>query len=84
MKTTRDHLVPASNGRSLLGLAHRRGSSVVATGPPYDRTVGMVALLVDGLAAAGHDIVSLGAGSLTVGDPPESREPIGTPESAVR
>jgi hypothetical protein len=44
----------------------------------------MVALLVDGLAAAGHDIVSLGAGSLTVGDPPESREPIGTPESAVR
>ncbi len=42
----------------------------------------MVALAVDGLAAAGHDIVSLAAGSLTVGDP--AGEPRTDRHSGVR
>jgi hypothetical protein len=82
MKITRDHLVAVPNqARPLLGLAHWRGSSSVATGPPYDWPEGVVTLLVDELAAAGQGITAFAARWVT---PLESRTPIGNPESAVR
>ena len=82
MKITRCHLLLVP-----IRAAHRRGSSSVATGPPYDRPERVVALPVDGLAAAGHDIVWFAAGSVTNArsvTPLESRSPIGSPKSAVR
>jgi hypothetical protein len=88
MKITRDHLVAVPNQATpLQGVAHRGGRPSVATGPPYDRTEGLVALFVDGPAAAVHDAASFAAGSVTNArsvTPLESRTPIGYPESAVR
>ena len=88
MKITRDHLVAVPNQATpLQGVAHRGGRPSVATGPPYDRPEGVVALLVNELAAAGHDIASFAARSVTNArsvTPLESRTPIGYPESAVR
>ena len=88
MKITRDHLVAVPNQATpLQGVAHRGGRPSMTAGPPYDRPEGVLALLVNGLAAAGHDIVSFAARSVTYArseTPLESRTKIGNPESAVR